>query len=315
MNGYNFTERVRTVLAGAREEANALRHEYVGTEHILLALLAEGEGLGATIVQNLGADADAGLRERILQVVKDGPIDYTPRRDLPYTSRAKKVLELAMTEARELNHSYVGTEHLLLGLLAEQKGIAAQVLADSGITLDNARQETLRILGVDDAARPKGPGDSIRAAAKTDMWAMRGVFMERLRMVVSRAHQIAADSGQTEVTSTHLALALLEHDGGMANVALDRMEVDRAAVIAALNEPTARAPSPVPPESVLRMDRTTLAVLQAIESAKRETHSEFAGTQHLLVALLTTSPDLAAIFAAHGITIDAVREQIRFISG
>ena len=118
VNGYNFTERVRRVLAQARDEAQGLRHEYVGTEHILLALAAEGEGIGATIVQNLGADV-RGMREQILTVVRGGPIDYSPRSDLPYTSRAKKGLELAMSEARELNHSYVGTELLLLGLLAE----------------------------------------------------------------------------------------------------------------------------------------------------------------------------------------------------
>src|SRR6266571_4715334 len=93
MNGYNFTDRVRKVLQMAREEAARLHHEYVGTEHILLGLIREGEAVAA------------------------GP-------DLPYTSRAKKVLELAMSEARELNHSYVGTEHLLLGLLREEKGIA-----------------------------------------------------------------------------------------------------------------------------------------------------------------------------------------------
>lgn len=314
MNGYNFTERVRKVLAGARNEANALRHEYVGTEHVLLALMAEGEGVAATVLQNLGANAPA-MHELIMETVRPGAVGYSNRPDLPYTSRAKKVLELAMSEARELNHTYVGTEHLLLGLLAERKGIAAQVLNDSGITLDNARHETLRLLGTDAVARTRRPGDAIRATAKNDMWGMRTVLMERMRQVVSSAHQLAADHGQTDVTAIHLALALLEEKAGMANVALDRVGVDRAAVIAALNALMPRASSPVAPESVLRMDQTALAVLQAIESAKRETHSEFAGTQHLLVGLLTVVPDIASVFAEHGATLDAVREQIRFISG
>lgn len=314
MNGYNFTERVRKVLAGARNEANALRHEYVGTEHVLLALMAEGEGLGSTVIENLGGNGH-GLRERLMEVVRAGPIEYSPRPDLPYTSRAKKVLELAMSEARQLDHSYVGTEHLLLGLLAERKGIAAQVLNDSGITLDNARQETLRILGSDERPPRNRPGDSTAVAAKNEMWGMRTVLMERMRQVVSRAHQLAADHGQTEVTAIHLALALVEHEGGMANVVFDRMSVDRIAVIVALNDLTTGTSSPAPPEAVLRMDKTTLSVLQAIESAKRETHSEFAGTQHLLIALLTASPEIARVFAAHGVTLEAVREQIRFISG
>jgi ATP-dependent Clp protease ATP-binding subunit ClpC len=148
MNGYNFTERVRKVLAMAREEAARLHHEYVGTEHILLGLIREGEGVAATVLQNLNVEL-GGLRDRIEAVVKRGRPTSHSGPDLPYTSRAKKVLELSMTEARELSHSYVGTEHLLLGLLGEEKGIAAQVLNVVGVKLDPARAETLRILGTE----------------------------------------------------------------------------------------------------------------------------------------------------------------------
>jgi ATP-dependent Clp protease ATP-binding subunit ClpC len=148
MNGYNFTERVRKVLAMAREEAARLHHEYVGTEHILLGLIREGEGVAAAVLQNLSVDLD-DIQQKIEETVKKGKAAQTTGPDLPYTSRAKKVLELAMSEARELNHSYVGTEHLLLGLLREEKGIAAQVLTDVGVNLDAARSETLRLLGTE----------------------------------------------------------------------------------------------------------------------------------------------------------------------
>src|SRR5512146_552482 len=148
MNGYNFTERVRKVLAMAREEAARLHHEYVGTEHILLGLIREGEGVAATVLQNLSVELD-DIQQKIEETVKKGKAGQASGPDLPYTSRAKKVLELAMSEARELNHSYVGTEHLLLGLLREEKGIAAQVLTDAGVNLDAARAETLRILGTE----------------------------------------------------------------------------------------------------------------------------------------------------------------------
>jgi ATP-dependent Clp protease ATP-binding subunit ClpC len=148
MNGYNFTERVRKVLAMAREEAARLHHEYVGTEHILLGLIREGEGVAAAVLQNLSVDLDE-IQQKIEETVKKGKAAQTTGPDLPYTSRAKKVLELAMSEARELNHSYVGTEHLLLGLLREEKGIAAQVLTDTGVNLDAARAETLRLLGTE----------------------------------------------------------------------------------------------------------------------------------------------------------------------
>jgi ATP-dependent Clp protease ATP-binding subunit ClpC len=148
MNGYNFTERVRKVLAMAREEAARLHHEYVGTEHILLGLIREGEGVAAQVLQNLSVELD-DIQQKIEDTVKKGKAGQSAGPDLPYTSRAKKVLELAMAEARELNHSYVGTEHLLLGLLREEKGIAAQVLTDAGVNLDAARTETLRILGTE----------------------------------------------------------------------------------------------------------------------------------------------------------------------
>src|SRR5499426_4582547 len=154
MNGYNFTERVRKVLQMAREEAQRLHHEYVGTEHILLGLIREGEGVAAAVLQNLSVDLDE-IQQKIEDTVKKGKASQTTGPDLPYTSRAKKVLELAMSEARELSHSYVGTEHLLFGLLREEKGIAAQVLTDAGVNLDAARAETLRILGTE---MPQGGG-------------------------------------------------------------------------------------------------------------------------------------------------------------
>jgi ATP-dependent Clp protease ATP-binding subunit ClpC len=146
MQGYNFTERVRKVLAMAREEARRLQHEYVGTEHILLGLVREGEGVAAAVLQNLNADRDE-IRETIEKLVKKGRAGATTGPDLPYTSRAKTVLEQAMTEARELGHSYVGTEHLLLGLLREERGLAAQALTELGIRVDSVRAETLRLLG------------------------------------------------------------------------------------------------------------------------------------------------------------------------
>ncbi|MDP1860444.1 MAG: ATP-dependent Clp protease ATP-binding subunit [Gemmatimonadaceae bacterium] len=155
MNGYNFTERVRKVLQMAREEAQRLHHEYVGTEHILLGLIREGEGVAAAVLQNLNVDLDE-IQQKIEETVKKGKAAQTTGPDLPYTSRAKKVLELAMSEARELNHSYVGTEHLLLGLLREEKGIAASVLTDAGVNLDAARAETLRLLGTE--MPPQGSG-------------------------------------------------------------------------------------------------------------------------------------------------------------
>jgi len=141
----NFTDRVRKVLSMAREEATRLRHDYVGTEHILLGLIREGEGVAAAILTNLNADLEE-LRNRIEERVESGKSDMTAD-EVPYTTRAKKVLEFSVAEARSLKHSYVGTEHLLLGLLREEKGVAAQVLEEVDVTIDVARNETIRLLG------------------------------------------------------------------------------------------------------------------------------------------------------------------------
>jgi ATP-dependent Clp protease ATP-binding subunit ClpC len=159
---YNFTDRVRKVLAMARDEAIRLQHDYVGTEHILLGLIREGEGVAAAVLANLSVDLDQ-VHQQVEESVRKGKATIALG-ELPYTSRAKKVLEFAMAEARELNHSYVGTEHLLLGLLREEKGIAAQVLNAVGVTLDETRAETLKVLGSDvSGSEPAGiggtPGD------------------------------------------------------------------------------------------------------------------------------------------------------------
>ncbi|MFQ5537885.1 MAG: ATP-dependent Clp protease ATP-binding subunit [Gemmatimonadota bacterium] len=154
---YNFTDRVRKVLAMAREQAIRLQHDYVGTEHILLGLIREGEGVAAAVLTNLNVDLEQ-IHERVEESVRKGKATIALG-ELPYTSRAKKVLEFAMAEARDFNHSYVGTEHLLLGLLREEKGIAAQVLNSLGVTLEEARAETLKVLGSDvSPSEPAGIG-------------------------------------------------------------------------------------------------------------------------------------------------------------
>ena len=145
-----FTDRARKVMALANQEAQRFNHEYIGTEHILLGLVKEGSGVGATVLKNLDVDIKK-LRLEIEKLVKSGP-DMVTMGKLPQTPRAKKVVEYAIEEARALNHNYVGTEHILLGLLRESEGIAAQVLMNLGLKLEEVRQEVLNLLGagVDD---------------------------------------------------------------------------------------------------------------------------------------------------------------------
>jgi ATP-dependent Clp protease ATP-binding subunit ClpC len=180
MNGYNFTERVRKVLAMAREESARLHHEYVGTEHILLGLIREGEGVAVSVLQRLNVDL-AGLRESVEKAVKPGRTGSYIGPDLPYTSRAKQVLELCMKHARELGHGYVGTEHVLLGLAAEGRGIAAQVLSAAGVDLERAKAETLKIIGAEEPAQWLSPYPSI---SYETLAAHRGRPIDRVEVIL-----------------------------------------------------------------------------------------------------------------------------------
>lgn len=140
-----FTDRARKVMQLANQEAQRFNHEYIGTEHILLGLVKEGSGVAANVLKNLDVDLRK-IRLEVEKIVQSGP-DLVTMGKLPQTPRAKKVIEYAMEEARNLNHNYVGTEHLLLGLLREQEGVAAQVLMNLGLKLEDVREEVLNLLG------------------------------------------------------------------------------------------------------------------------------------------------------------------------
>ena len=166
-----FTERARKVMALANQEAQRFNHEYIGTEHILLGLVKEGSGVGANVLKNLGVDLHK-VRLQVEKSVKAGP-DMVTMGKLPQTPRAKKVVEYAIEEARNLNHNYVGTEHLLLGLLREHDGVAAQVLMDLDLKLSDIREEVLNLLGASIEPEggipeaPAGPGGAQQRRTKS----------------------------------------------------------------------------------------------------------------------------------------------------
>jgi ATP-dependent Clp protease ATP-binding subunit ClpC len=149
----------------ANQEAQRLNHEYIGTEHILLGLVKEGSGVAANVLKNLDIDLRK-IRLEIEKIVQSGP-DMVTMGKLPQTPRAKKVIEYSIEEARNLNHNYVGTEHLLLGLLREQEGVAAQVLMNLGLKLEDVREEVLNLLGHNMDSGESGGGGGERTASKS----------------------------------------------------------------------------------------------------------------------------------------------------
>jgi ATP-dependent Clp protease ATP-binding subunit ClpC len=144
-----FTERAKKVLVLAQEEAQRFNHNYIGTEHLLLGLVREGEGIAAKVLGNLGVELNK-VRSAVEFIIGRG--DRVVMGDITLTPRAKKVIELSVEEARRLNHNHIGTEHLLLGLVREGEGIAAGVLENLGVRLEGLQQETWRhCLGRDTA--------------------------------------------------------------------------------------------------------------------------------------------------------------------
>ena len=150
-----FTDRARKVMALANQEAQRFNHEYIGTEHVLLGLIKEGTGVGANVLKNLGVDLHK-VRMEVERLVKSGP-EMPAMGKLPQTPRAKKVIEYSIEEARNLGHNYVGTEHILLGLLREKEGVAAQVLMNMGLKLEEVREEVLNLLGAPIEGEPAAP--------------------------------------------------------------------------------------------------------------------------------------------------------------
>ena len=140
-----FTDRARRAVVLAQEEARMLNHNYIGTEHILLGLIHEGEGVAAKALESLNISLEA-VRQQVEEIIGQG--QAAPTGHIPFTPRAKKVLELSLREALQLGHNYIGTEHILLGLLREGEGLAAKVLTDEGFDLTDLRRWTLAALDV-----------------------------------------------------------------------------------------------------------------------------------------------------------------------
>jgi Clp amino terminal domain, pathogenicity island component/UvrB/uvrC motif len=150
-----FTDRARRVVVLAQEEARMLSHDYIGTEHLLLALIREGQGVAAKALQSLGISLQA-VRHQVEEIIGQG--QGPQQGHIPFTPRAKKVLELSLREAHQLGHDYIGTEHLLLGLVREGQGVAAQVLVRLGADLDRVRQQVIQVLHGYPGKEPASPG-------------------------------------------------------------------------------------------------------------------------------------------------------------
>jgi ATP-dependent Clp protease ATP-binding subunit ClpA len=219
-----FTDRARHVVVLAQEESRRLNHTYIGTEHILLGLVAEGDGIGAKALLSLGVSLEA-VRSQVEEIIGRG--GTTVSGHIPFTPRAKKVLELSLREALQLGHNYIGTEHILLGLIREGEGVAAQVLGQLGMDLSRVRQQVIQLLsGYSGPGIPDPAGATGRAPIDPlEQLPTRNVFIELLRYgeemrVVTLEALRACWDGDTERLEEMLGQAVR-----LASLANDRAQL------------------------------------------------------------------------------------------
>jgi ATP-dependent Clp protease ATP-binding subunit ClpC len=203
-----FSDRARRVVVLSQEEARLLNHNYIGTEHILLGLVHEDEGVAARALRSLDVRLDA-VRGEVEEIIGQG--GSPPSEHIPFTPRAKKVLELSLREAIQLGHNYIGTEHILLGLVREGEGVACEVLVKLGADLPKVRARVLQLV-----AESSGQG--------TGGWIFRP--SSELTAVLDEAHRVAEARGEAEVMPIHLFLAAVEHPDGAAGRMLQTVGVD-----------------------------------------------------------------------------------------
>jgi ATP-dependent Clp protease ATP-binding subunit ClpC len=203
-----FSDRARRVVVLSQEEAQLLSHDYIGTEHILLGLLHEGEGVAARALRSLGISLEAARRQ-VEEIVGEG--GSSPSGHIPFTPRAKKVLELSLREALQLGHNYIGTEHILLGLVREGEGVACQALVKLGASLPTVRARVLQLVA----------DGTVEGAAG------RMRLSPELVAVLDEARRAAEAKGEAQVMPVHLFLAADEHPDGAAARMLRVVGIDR----------------------------------------------------------------------------------------
>lgn len=291
-----FTERARHVMGYAMEEAHNLRHPFIGTEHMLLGILYEGEGIAAKALHNLGVQEEQ-LRERIIAVARPG--EQVTEGEASLTRRAKRSIELAVEEAKLLHHSYIGTEHLLLGLLREGDGIAAQVLQAFGVGLEQVRDEVVGLLKKQGVPFPD-KGDRFDR------------FTERARGVLTYAQEEAQGLRHNYIGTEHLLLALLRQEDGVAARVLNNLGVQHEPVldrVAAIVKPGSRSVA----GAVGLTFRAKKVIELAVDEARRmDVH--YIGTEHLLLGLEREGEGIAAnVLKEMGVSEEQIRDEVKRI--
>jgi len=316
-----FTERARRVLSLSQEEAQSFQHNYIGTEHLLLGLVREGGGVAARVLDNLGVELDQ-VRTVVEQIIGRG--DHIVLGEIGLTPRAKKVIELAVDEARRLNHHYIGTEHLLLGLVREGEGIAAGVLASLGVNLEKVRTQTIQVLSMSAASHVSWQADTdnivltdqevsgsqdeddFTPAPAMEESDLPGVFTVRARRVLDAAQEEAHKLQQNFVGTEHLLLGLVSEEKGLAAQILQDLQVDRETIRMTVKFVIEHSGSRAIPDVIGFTPRSRKVIRHAVDEAFK-LDKTFVGTEHLLLAMLLEGEGIAAgVLISLGVTFEKV---------
>jgi len=290
-----FTERARRVLSLAQEEAQRFQHNYIGTEHLLLGLVREGDGVAAKVLSNLGIELYR-VRNAVEFIIGRG--DRIVLGEIGLTPRAKKVIELAVDEARRLNHHYIGTEHLLLGLVREGSGIAAGVLESLGVNLEKVRTQTIQVLSQSGAAQ------TMEAAATSTP-----SQTEAVKKVLSLAQEESHFYQHDYVGTEHLLLGLVREGDGVAAKVLSKLGAELEKVRSAVEFIVKRGEHTGAGERVLTR-RAMEVMAQATLEARRLKH-DYVGTEHVLLGLVRSDESIAeAVLLSMGVKMETVRAAV-----
>ena len=330
-NFVKFTERARKVLSLAEEEARRFQHNYIGTEHLLLGLVREGEGVAAKVLSNRGIELNK-VRAAVENIIGRG--DRIVLGEIGLTPRARRVVEFAIDEATRMNHHYVGTEHLLLGLIHEGEGIAAGILESQGVRLDDIRIETIAVLSRFSIWQAQTPTqtsevegkeqagvsqqnlqdeEDLTPAPSTGSNDISDIFSIRAKRVVDAALEEAQRFQHHYVGPEHLLLSLLREEKGPATQILNNLGVERAKVDSAVEFIINRGVKYSVLGEIKLTPRSHKVLRLAIDEA-RSLNDTLIGTEHLLLGMLREGEGIAAgVLASMNVYVENARSELKRI--
>ncbi|HEV8229861.1 MAG TPA: Clp protease N-terminal domain-containing protein [Candidatus Limnocylindria bacterium] len=303
-----FNDRAKRVLALAQDEAIRFNHNYIGTEHLLLGLAREGEGVAAKTLDALGVTL-SNLRSSVEKIIGRGDSTITPSQ-ISLSPRTKKVIELAIDEARKLGHSHVGTEHLLLGLVREGGHVGAKALESLGVSLEAVRHKVIATLGQPHREVGASAPESVSSQSTEQFAGPFDRFTDRAKRVLALAQGEAIRFNHNYIGSEHLLLGLIREQDGVAARALQTLGAELEKARQAVSFIIGRGDAATAPSEITLSPRTKKIIELAIDEARKLGHGRV-GTEHLLLGLAREGEGIASgILESLGITMDKVRRAV-----